>query len=374
MRIKMFYHSIVSDWNHGNAHFLRGVVTELISRGHIVEVFEPEGGWSFSNLIEQSGHEQVEEFYQYYPGLKSHFYKLEENDLEMLLSDAELVIVHEWNDHELVRRIGEVRKNEDFKLLFHDTHHRSLTEPENMAAYDLSNYDGILTFGNVIRDIYIKEGWAENVWTWHEAADVRVFHPVEGVEKVRDLIWIGNWGDEERTRELIEFLIEPSSAMGLSTRVHGVRYPSYAVEALEKAGIEYAGWIPNYKVPDAFAASRITVHVPRRPYVEALKGIPTIRPFEAMACGIPLISAPWEDSEGLFNPGKDFLTAASGNEMKEMIRLLLNEPDFAAEMAEHALRTILSRHTCSHRADELLNICRSLGVETDKSRIILNRE
>ena len=44
----------------------------------------------------------------------------------------------------------------------------------------------------------------------------------------------------------------------------------------------------------------MTVHVPRRPYVDALPGIPTIRVFEALACGIPLVSAPWRDEEGLF--------------------------------------------------------------------------
>ena len=46
MRVVMFYHSLVSDWNHGNAHFLRGVVAELQSRGHDVRVLEPEDGWS----------------------------------------------------------------------------------------------------------------------------------------------------------------------------------------------------------------------------------------------------------------------------------------------------------------------------------------
>ena len=34
MRIVLFVHSLVSDWNHGNAHFLRGVVRELLARGH----------------------------------------------------------------------------------------------------------------------------------------------------------------------------------------------------------------------------------------------------------------------------------------------------------------------------------------------------
>jgi len=100
----------------------------------------------------------------------------------------------------------------------------------------------------------------------------------------------------------------------------------------------------------------VTVHVPRRPYVQALPGIPTIRVFEALACGIPLVSAPWDDCEGLFEPGSDFLVARDGAEMREHLRAVLNEPQLARSLAEHGRKTILARHTCAHRVDELLDI------------------
>ena len=51
MKIALFYHSLISDWNHGNAHFLRGVVRELLALGHTVEVYEPASGWSLQNLL-----------------------------------------------------------------------------------------------------------------------------------------------------------------------------------------------------------------------------------------------------------------------------------------------------------------------------------
>src|SRR5207237_3600463 len=126
-------------------------------------------------------------------------------------------------------------------------------------------------------------------WTWHEAADVRVFRPIDAPDRAGDLVWIGNWGDDERTAELREFLLEPVRELQLRTRVHGVRYPGQALRELREAGIEYAGWLPNNKVPAVFARYRVTVHVPRRPYVQALPGIPTIRVFEALACGLPLL-------------------------------------------------------------------------------------
>ena len=46
-----------------------------------------------------------------------------------------------------------------------------------------------------------------------------------------------------------------------------------------------------------YSAARLTVHIPRQQYTGAMAGIPTIRVFEALACGIPLLSAPWSDSE-----------------------------------------------------------------------------
>ncbi|MFL5299647.1 MAG: glycosyltransferase, partial [Anaeromyxobacteraceae bacterium] len=176
-----------------------------------------------------------------------------------------------------------------------------------------------------------------------------------------DLVWIGNWGDDERTAELHEYLLGPVRALGLAARVHGVRYPEAARQALAEAGIEYLGWLPNFEAPLAFAAHRVTVHVPRRPYVEALPGIPTIRPFEAMACGIPLVSAPWDDVEGLFTAGEDYLVARSGGEMKAHLRALLDDPALGRELARHARATVLARHTCAHRVEELLRIHRQIA-------------
>lgn len=357
MKITMFYHSLLSDWNHGNAHFLRGVVAELLERGHEVEVFEPKGNWSLSNLIETHGPQGVDEFQHKFPELQSKFYEPGQIDLREVLQGQDLVIVHEWNDHGLVKKIGEYRaENSHFTLLFHDTHHRSITDSQSMGQYDLSHYDGVLAFGEVIKDIYLQSGWAKNAWTWHEAADTRVFYPHNNAEKEGDLVWIGNWDDDERTQELQTFLIEPVKELGLKAKIYGVRYPEHALKALEEAGIEYGGWLPNYKAPEVFSKYKVTVHVPRRPYVENLPGIPTIRPFEALACGIPLVSSPWNDSENLFSPGKDFLVARDKEEMKKHITAILNHGALAATLSANGLETIRKHHTCSHRVNELLQI------------------
>jgi spore maturation protein CgeB len=110
------------------------------------------------------------------------------------------------------------------------------------------------------------------------------------------------------------------------------------------------------------------VHVPRRPYAARLPGIPTIRPFEALACGIPLVSGPWRDCEGLFRRGEDHLVARDGDEMCAHLEQIVARPELARSMAESGRRRVLSRHTCSHRADELLAIALRLQRERGIAR------
>jgi spore maturation protein CgeB len=361
MRVAFFVHSLVSCWNHGNAHFLRGVVTELRSRGHHVSVFEPRDGWSRRNLVGEHGQAALRAYAERFPHLRSVLYDLERLDLGAALDGADLVLVHEWNDPALVRRLGERRRRGGFRLLFHDTHHRSVRARARRS--DLADYDGALAYGQVIRDLYLERGWVKDAWTWHEAADVRVFQPVLGRQRRGDVVWIGNWGDGERTAELRRFLLQPARALQLSGSVFGVRYPAEAREEVARTGLKYGGWIANYRVPLVFAEHAVTVHVPRRPYVRELPGIPTIRPFEALACGIPLVSAPWEDVEGLFRPGADYLVARTSLEMRRHLREVLHDKELARSLAQHGLETIRSRHTCSHRVDELLAVAASLGVD-----------
>ncbi len=369
MHLVLFYHSLVSDWNHGNAHFLRGVVRELQARGHDVRVLEPARGWSRQQLVADQGPAALARFAADFPGMSSTTYELETLDLARELEGADAVIVHEWSDHELVRRVGEHRAaGGRYALLFHDTHHRSVTAPREIAAYDLRHYDGVLAFGEVIRERYLEQGWASEAFTWHEAADVARFRPVPGASPDEDLLWVGNWGDEERTAELHEFLLRPVRQAGLTATVHGVRYPEEALAALDAAGIRYGGYLGNADVPRAFARRRVTVHVPRRPYVEALPGVPTIRVFEALACGIPLVCSPWRDVEGLFRPGEDYLVARTGDEMVRHLREVVHDRALGEALARSGRDTVLARHTCAHRVEELMTILRRLGMPGARPR------
>ncbi len=362
MRLVYFTHSLQSCWNHGNAHFLRGVLRELIARGVDVVAYEPENSWSLQNLVGDHGEQGLDAYRAAYPELRSKTFA-PEADLDALVDGADVVIVHEWNEPSLVAEIGRIRSSGgDFTLLFHDTHHRAVSDPDAIRAFDLSGYDGVLAFGETLAEVYRTWGWGNRVFVWHEAADIRHFHPPQEEEERQGLVWIGNWGDGERTEELEQFLFRPARDAGLPLEIYGVRYPAEALALLERYGVAYRGWLPNAKAPEVFAKRLATVHVPRRFYSTILPGIPTIRVFEALACGIPLVSAPWEDSEGLFTPGEDFLTAEDGEEMIRQLKRLTNDPELRRSLAAHGLETIRARHTCGHRADELLAVVERLAA------------
>lgn len=360
MKLVYFTHSLRSCWNHGNAHFLRGVLRAFAMRGDDVVAFEPAGAWSLQNLLRDHGEAALEAYRNAYPELCSVAYSAIAA-CEAALADADLVIVHEWNDPALVAAVGAMRRRgARFVLLFHDTHHRAVSDPAAIRAFDLDGYDGVLAFGEALAAVYRRWGWGSRVWVWHEAADTRLFHPPAGGGQRQGLVWIGNWGDGERSSELASFLLRPARDCRLPLDVFGVRYPDEALAILERHGARYRGWLPNAVVPQIFARHLATVHVPRRFYVEMLPGIPTIRVFEALACGIPLICAPWDDTEHLFQPGQDYLVARDEDDMGRHLRALRDDPALRTNLVAHGLAAIRARHSCEHRMHELTAIFAAL--------------
>jgi spore maturation protein CgeB len=366
LKLRFFAHSWISDWNHGNAHFLRGLVNELMKLGHEVRCYEPVDSWSRWNL-EQEGEAlagaAIARFRKAFPALDVRFYRQDSNFEQFAkgeLRQSDVVVIHEWNDPQVVNSLLALKQEIGYLTLFHDTHHRAYTSPREILQMDLVRFDGVLCFGESIRQIYRKGFGVQRAWTFHEAADTEHFHPLP-VAKNTDVLWIGNWGDEERTRELEEFLLRPAAALQRRVAVHGVRYPAEAQRKLAEAGIEYRRYLPNLEAPRVYAESALTLHIPRRYYANGLSGIPTIRVFEALACGIPLLCAPWADREGLFTEGLDYLCLPDGRAMEAEIRRLLSDDKARLQMAEQGLKTIRERHTCAHRAREFLAICEEMG-------------
>jgi spore maturation protein CgeB len=173
-----------------------------------------------------------------------------------------------------------------------------------------------------------------------------------------DVVFVGNYGDGDRSDELEDYVFGPRTQLaGLRYTIYGVRYPEHVVARMNDGlDINYRGWLANVDVPAIYSTARTVLHVPRRQYVELLPGTPTIRVFEALACRTCLISLPWDDTDKLFSAGKDFAVARSPREMRDLIEWLCRDEVARQRIAAHGYQTIQARHTCDHRAGELLGL------------------
>jgi spore maturation protein CgeB len=355
VRVVLFCHSLESCWNHGNAHFLRGVARELLARGHEVRAFEPAAGWSRENLVRDHGEAGLLGWRRAYPRLSSEAYAGPAPDLGEALDGADLVLVHEWNEPGLVAAVGRARAaGGRFTLLFHDTHHRMVSDPDAMRRFDLDGYDGVLAFGAVLRERYLAAGWARRAWVWHEAADTALFRPFR--ERTRARPRLGRQlGRRRAHRRAARVPARARPRLGLAAAVHGVRYPDHALAELAAAGIAYRGWLPNHEAPEAFARARVTVHVPRRPYVLALARHPHDPRLRGARLRDPARLRPLGGRGGAVPAGR--LPGRAGRRGDGAVPARrARRPRPAAGLVETGLAAIRARHTCAHRVDELLAV------------------
>jgi spore maturation protein CgeB len=358
MRFGFFYQSVISDWNHGNAHFLRGLMRALQARGHHAACFEQVDNWSLSNLL-QVNPGAIEDFVALFPDLCFERYRSDTTLDAWIcqhLAEVDVCIVHEWNEPAVIRRLGELCAEIGKPAYFHDTHYRVVLDDAHRASLGLERFAGILAYSPSLAERYRSLGF-DRVNVLHEAADVTVFAPLD-VPKTTDVVFVGNYGDGDRSDELEDYVFAPRLSLPrLEYAVYGVRYPEQVVARLNNGlDIDYRGWLPNAVVPSVYSAARVVLHVPRRQYVELLPGTPTIRMFEALACGACLISLPWDDTDHLFEAGADYAVAHSPNEMRELIAEFCANDAARMALGRHGRQTILDRHTCGHRAEQLLEI------------------
>jgi spore maturation protein CgeB len=321
MRLAIFGSGPVSGRAGGNARFLRGVCGELVARGHEVTLYPP--------------HAPL--------------------DVEAALAGTDVALVHDATAPELVRRIRLHHASGDgYRLLFYDTHEREASAPPELRRFNLAGFDGVLGAGEVITETYRARGWDSRAWTWHEAADTHSFAPRPGAARIADLVWIGDRHDLGAGQDLGMLVLEPARSLGLGGVIHGEHYPWRARLAIQRSGLRYGGPLAEHLVPAVWARHRFTVVLPQLP--QALVGIPQTRIFEALASGIPLISTPWDDAEAMFTPGRDYLVARDQREMEAAMRNLRSDRAMAAELAKQGRATVLERHTCAHRVEQLLAI------------------
>ncbi len=264
-----FTHSLASCWNHGNAHFVRGVLRELVAprpRRHAPTSPKAAGAARISSR-DHGDRRRLDRFAGLSRAARRRASIPTRRTSTRCSGARTLVIVHEWNDPALVAAIGRAPpRGGRYRLLFHDTHHRDGQRPRRRSA---------LRPRRLRRRAGLRRGAGRGLPPLGLGATrLRLarggrrppFHPpdIEGAAR-RGLVWIGNWGDGERTRRAGGVPARAGAATaGLPLDIYGVRYPAAAPRRcwpLRRALSRLARRTPARR--RSSPAHLATVHVPR---------------------------------------------------------------------------------------------------------------
>ncbi|RAK52816.1 CgeB family protein [Phenylobacterium deserti] len=211
----------------------------------------------------------------------------------------------------------------------------------------IPGYDVYLSFtGGPTLERLMKRYGSPAARALYCSVDADVYRPMAGTRRW-DLSYLGTYSPD-RQPTLERLLLEPArQAPELKFCVAGPQYPA---DIDWPANVERIDHVPPAEHPTFYAASRYTLNVTRADMIAAGFS-PSVRLFEAGACGTPIISDVWDGLDTLFEPKAEIVLARTSEEVLQQLRST-DEPA-RREMAEAARGRILAEHTADHRAAEL---------------------
>jgi spore maturation protein CgeB len=344
LRIVILGLSITSSWGNGHATTYRGLVRELAARGHDVLFLERDVPWYAENRDLPHPPYGRTQLYADLADLKARFAAdVRDTDLAIVGSYVpDGVAVGEW-----------VTATAQGATAFYD-----IDTPVTLAKLErgeheyltpalVARYRMYLSFtGGPTLDRIERRYGSPMARPLYCSVDPALYFP-EAVEPRWDLGYMGTYSDD-RQPTLDRLLVAPARRWAVGRfAVVGPQYP----ELLEwPANVTRETHLPPREHRAFYTAQRFTLNVTRADMVAAGYS-PSVRLFEAAACGTPIISDYWDGLSTILTPGAEILVARSADDTLRYLREL-SESDRLA-VGERARTRVLAEHTAAHRAAEL---------------------
>ncbi len=220
---------------------------------------------------------------------------------------------------------------------------------EAIRAADISRFDAYLSFtgGPILRELETHFG-AQRAVPLYCSVDPEAHQPQAVVPDYEaTLSYLGTYS-EDRQQKLCELLLTPSRALAQERFiVAGAQYPH---EITWPPNVHRFEHVPPSQHAAFYSSARYTLNLTRDSMVAA-GWSPSVRLFEAAACGAAIISDSWPGLEELLTPGEEIYLASSSS---DVLRILANTTDEERmAVGRRARARILAEHTSAHRAAEL---------------------
>jgi spore maturation protein CgeB len=344
LRIVILGLSITSSWGNGHATTYRGLVRELTARGHDVLFLERDVEWyANSRDMPHPPHGRTV-LYRDLHELKQRF--------TAEIEDADLVIVGSYVPEGV--EVGEwVTRTARGVTAFYDIDtpvtlaKLARNDEEYLTAALIPKYDLYLSFtGGPILERLEQEYGAQMARPLYCSVDPVLYHTEPSVIRW-DLGYMGTYS-EDRQPALDRLLLEPAKFWDRGRFV--VAGPQYPRSIRWPRNVRRIEHLSPAKHRRFYNAQRFTLNLTRADMIAAGFS-PSVRLFEAAACGTPILSDYWEGLDTLFEPGREILITKSPRDVLEAVRDT-SESDRLA-IGSRARERVLSEHTAAHRAAEL---------------------
>jgi spore maturation protein CgeB len=371
LKIVVFGLSLSSSWGNGHATTYRALLRGLACLGHDVLFLECDKPWYAQNRdLTNSNYARL----RFYGNLRE-----VRRNFTQVVREADLVIVGSYvvDGSQLGKWVVETARG---VTAFYDidtpiTLTRLATGEDTYISRDLvPRYDLYLSFtgGPVLQHLERRYG-ARMARALYCSVDAELYSP-KAIEPVWDLGYMGTYSDD-RQPFLEQLLLDPAKSWPEGRFVvAGSQYPE---SIAWPANVERAAHVSPAEHPQFYAAQRFTLNVTRRE-MRARGYSPSVRLFEAAACGTPIISDNWPGLDYFFKTESEILIA---NSFRDILSYLRDIPESQRRaIAKRARERVLREHTGVKRAAELIayhtEACANIAgsFRTDSLRKEIRRE
>ncbi|MFC6997485.1 CgeB family protein [Rufibacter roseus] len=356
--------SITSSWGNGHATTFRGLVRELRNRGHHILFLERDVPWYASNRDLPNPEYCQLELYQSLEDLQARFTEqVRDADFVMVGSYVpEGVAVGEWaiNTAQGVTGFYDIDTPVTLAKLAREDY--EYLHPRLIPMYDM-----YLSFtGGPTLEKLEKEYGSPMARPLYCSFDPELYFPEPGEEKVWDLGYLGTYSDD-RQPPLEKLMLDAARQWELGSFV--VAGPQYPETVQWPENCEYIHHLPPAEHRKFYNRQRFTQNITRADMIKAGYS-PSVRLFEAAACGTPIISDYWNGLDEIFEFNKEILVSYSAEDTLSFLIDLPEEERLA--IGERARQKVLTQHTAAHRAQELESYV--LGVLSSESGVLSAEE
>lgn len=356
MKIVIYGLTITSAWGNGHATTFRSLVKALSARGHRVRFVEYDAPWYRENRDMPRPKFCSVRLYQ--------DWQREEKSLVREASDADAVIVGSYFP-DAIAATHALLAGTRAPVMFYD-----IDTPITLAGLRTEGRCGYLdealvpqyaaylsfTAGPVLHELEATFG-AQRAVAFHCSVDAELYKPTAMRAEWRsDLSYLGTYA-QDRQKKLDELLNATAACLPEKKFVvAGAQYPEDITWSKNVRRVTHVS-PPEHSA--FYSSSRFTLNLTRENMVQA-GWSPSVRLFEASACGAPIVSDKWAGMEEFLTPGEEVLVVESSEEMRRVLREI-PETD-RVRMGARARERILAEHSADRRAQQFETIVSGLKV------------